>query len=74
MDRKTELKVGDAVLVRCENLKTVSWPIARVQEPCTGRDGGVLVVKVKIRNGILTHPVRKLYPLEMCSRTKDSII
>ncbi|GFY69890.1 DUF5641 domain-containing protein [Trichonephila inaurata madagascariensis] len=38
--------------------------IARVQELSTGRDGRVRVVKVKTRNGILTRPVRKLYPLE----------
>ncbi|XP_035205246.1 uncharacterized protein LOC118180232, partial [Stegodyphus dumicola] len=34
-----ELKVGDIVLIGCENLKRVNWPIARVQELCTSRDG-----------------------------------
>ncbi|XP_035220570.1 uncharacterized protein LOC118193572, partial [Stegodyphus dumicola] len=69
-----ELKVGDIVLIGCENLKRVNWPIARVQELCTSRDGRVRVVKVKTRNGILIRPVRKLYPLEVCSCTKDTII
>ncbi|GFY40528.1 uncharacterized protein TNIN_134301 [Trichonephila inaurata madagascariensis] len=69
-----ELNVGDIVLVGCENLKRVNWPIARVQELSTGRDGRVRVVKVKTRNGILTRPVRKLYPLEVCSCTRDNII
>ncbi|GFV90853.1 integrase catalytic domain-containing protein [Trichonephila clavipes] len=55
-----ELKVGDIILARCENLKRVNWPIARVQEFSTGRDRCARVVKVKIRNGILTRPVRKL--------------
>ncbi|XP_035232353.1 uncharacterized protein LOC118204140, partial [Stegodyphus dumicola] len=51
-----ELKVGDIVLIGCENLKRVNWPIARVQELCTSRDGRVRVVKVKTRNGILIRP------------------
>ncbi|XP_035228310.1 uncharacterized protein LOC118200446 [Stegodyphus dumicola] len=69
-----ELKVGDIVLIGCENLKRVNWPIARVQELCTSRDGRVRVVKVKTRNGILIRPIPKLYPLEVCSCTKDTII
>ncbi|GFY40577.1 DUF5641 domain-containing protein [Trichonephila inaurata madagascariensis] len=69
-----KLKVGDIVLVGCENLKRVNWPIARVQELSTGRDGRVRVVKVKTRNGILTRPVRKLFPLEVRSCTRDTII
>ncbi|GFY72021.1 integrase catalytic domain-containing protein [Trichonephila inaurata madagascariensis] len=69
-----ELKVGGIVLVGCENLKRVNWPIACVQKLSTGRDGRVRVVKGKTRNGMLTRPVRKLYPLEVCSCTRDNII
>ncbi|GFX01459.1 uncharacterized protein TNCV_1864331 [Trichonephila clavipes] len=69
-----ELKVGDIVLVGCENLKRVGWPMAHVPELCAGRDERVRVVKVKTRNGILTRPVRKLYPLEVCSYTRHTII
>ncbi|GFV26799.1 DUF5641 domain-containing protein [Trichonephila clavipes] len=47
-----ELKVGDIILVRCKNLKRVNWPIAHVQEVCTGRDGCVRRVKMKTRNDI----------------------
>ncbi|PRD31657.1 UNVERIFIED_CONTAM: hypothetical protein NCL1_22967 [Trichonephila clavipes] len=72
--KNCELKVGDIVLVGCENLKRVNWPIVRVQELSTGRDGHNHVVKVKTRNGILTLPVRKLYPLEVCSCNRDTII
>ncbi|GFW29712.1 integrase catalytic domain-containing protein [Trichonephila clavipes] len=72
--KNCELKVGDIVLVGCENLKRVNWPIVRVQELSTGRDGRNHVVKVKTRNGILTLPVRKLYPLEVCSCNRDTII
>ncbi|GFW67601.1 DUF5641 domain-containing protein [Trichonephila clavipes] len=49
-----ELKVGDTVLVGCENLKIINWPIARIQEFSTGRDGRVWVVKGKIKNCIFT--------------------
>jgi hypothetical protein len=68
------INVGDIVLIGSENLKRIHWPVARVQELCTGRDGRTRVVKVKTKNGILIRPVRKLYPLEVCSCTKDSII
>lgn len=61
------VQVGDIVLVGAENIKRINWPIARVQELCKGRDGRVRVVKVKTHNGILTRPVRKLYPLEVRS-------
>ncbi|XP_054713646.1 uncharacterized protein LOC129223104 [Uloborus diversus] len=45
-----ELKLGDIVLVGSENLKRINWPIARIQELYTGRDGRVRVVKVKTQN------------------------
>ncbi|GBN32734.1 hypothetical protein AVEN_178946-1 [Araneus ventricosus] len=69
-----ELKVGDIVLVGSDNLKRINWPIARVEELCTGRDGRARVVKIKTRTGILVRPVRKLYPLEVCSCTQDSTV
>ncbi|GBM00954.1 hypothetical protein AVEN_6294-1, partial [Araneus ventricosus] len=69
-----ELKVGDIVLVGSDNLKRINWPIARVEELCTGRDGRARVVKIKTRTGILVRPVRKLYPLEVCSCNQDSTI
>lgn len=69
-----EIRVGDIVLIGSENLKRIHWPIARVQELCTGRDGRTRVVKVKTKNGILVRPVRRLYPLEVRSCTKDSVI
>ncbi|GFY43260.1 integrase catalytic domain-containing protein [Trichonephila inaurata madagascariensis] len=50
-----ELKVGDIVLVGCENLKRVNWHISRVQELSTGRDGHVRVVKVKTSGGVFLH-------------------
>ncbi|GFY57908.1 DUF5641 domain-containing protein [Trichonephila inaurata madagascariensis] len=37
--KNCELKVGGIVLVGCENLRGVNWPIARVLELSTGRDG-----------------------------------
>ncbi|GBN92592.1 hypothetical protein AVEN_106846-1 [Araneus ventricosus] len=69
-----ELKVGDIVLVGSDNLKRINWPIALVDELCTGRDGRARDVKIKTRTGILVRPVRKLYPLEVCSCTQDSTV
>lgn len=58
------LAVGDIVLVH-QNTKRLLWPVAKVLETFPGRDGHIRVAKVKTKDGVLTRPVQKLYPLEL---------
>ena len=61
------LKVGDVVLVGCDNKKRVEWPMGRIISTIPGRDNFIRVVKVKTKNGELTRPVQRVYPLEVSS-------
>jgi hypothetical protein len=61
-----DVKVGDIVLVHDETPR-IYWPLGRIEELTTGRDGHTRAVRVRTRRGILSRPVAKLYPLEIRS-------
>ena len=56
--------IGDIVLVMDQTMPTNCWPLGKVIEVNSGRDGLVRSVKVKSKGGILTRPVDKLCMLE----------
>ncbi|CAL8083424.1 unnamed protein product [Orchesella dallaii] len=60
-----ELCVGELVLVGCDNLKRIEWPLARVMELISGRDGVCRVARVRTERGEITRSVQRLFPLEM---------
>ncbi|XP_054720755.1 uncharacterized protein LOC129230381 [Uloborus diversus] len=60
-----EIKVGDIVIVKCENRKRLDWPLGRVIDLFPGQDDFVGVVKLKTEKGELTRPVQKLCPMEI---------
>ena len=54
------LKVGDLVILREDNLVPTKWPLARVSEVHCGRDGLVRVATVDTATGTYKRPVTKL--------------
>ncbi|XP_054712892.1 uncharacterized protein LOC129222408 [Uloborus diversus] len=59
------LKVGDLVIVWTDNCKRIDWPLGRVLEVFTSKDGCVRVAKVKTKTGVFIRPVKKLCSLEL---------
>ena len=60
------LRVGDIVVSREDNLMPSQWSLARVIEAHEGRDGLVRVVKLRTASGTYTRPVTKVALLLPC--------
>ncbi|CAG7718649.1 unnamed protein product [Allacma fusca] len=58
-------KIGGIVLLEQDNKKRINWPLARVIELILGKDGVVLVFKVKTPLVEIIRPVQRLFPLEV---------
>lgn len=58
------ITVGDIVLIGADDVKRLDWPLGKVIEIFTGRDGVVRSVKLRTAKGEVTRPVQKLYWLE----------
>ena len=54
------LRVGDIVVLREDNVTPMKWPLARVIETHAGKDGLVRVVTVKTATGTYRRPVVKV--------------
>jgi hypothetical protein len=57
------LKVGDIVIVKENNLPPNSWLLAKIEEVHPGSDGLVRVVSLKTEKSKFKRPVAKLCPL-----------
>ncbi|KAF8765153.1 hypothetical protein HNY73_023143 [Argiope bruennichi] len=57
-----QIKIGDIVLVECDNKRKVLWPLSKVTEIYPGKDGNVRVVRVKTASGELVRPIKKISP------------
>ena len=57
------LKVGDLVLVKDEELYHRVWPLARVEKTYTCTDGKVRIADVRMGSKIYRRPVHKIVPL-----------
>jgi hypothetical protein len=57
------IKQGDVVLVKDNNLPPGKWAMGRVLETHPGTDGYVRVTTIKTQSGITKRPVTKLSPL-----------
>ena len=57
------LRVGDLVLVKDEELYLRVWPLARVEKTYTGTDGKLRVADVRMGSKIYRRPVCKIVPL-----------
>ena len=61
---KKDLIIGDSVLVITPSSPRGHWPIGRVAEICSGQDGHVRVLKVKVGQTVFTRAVNKPCLLE----------
>lgn len=61
------IKVGDIVMIGDDNRKRINWPLAKIEQLIDGRDGVIRVAVLKTKDGILTRPLQRIYPLEICS-------
>ena len=42
-----------------------TWPLGVIEELIPGGDGALRAVQIRIRGGITTLPITKLYPMEI---------
>ncbi|CAG4928687.1 unnamed protein product [Colias eurytheme] len=57
---KSNIKLGDIVIIKDDNLPPGKWALGRVVELHPGSDGYVRVVTLKTKNGFMKRPVIKL--------------
>lgn len=55
-----DLKIGDLVVIREDNLPTNEWRMGRVVKAHLGKDNHVRVVELKTARGLLTRTIVKL--------------
>ncbi|KAF2895560.1 hypothetical protein ILUMI_10614 [Ignelater luminosus] len=53
--------------------KRLDWPLAKILETITGKDGEIRVVRLKTANAKLVRPVQRIYQLEINSPIKQKI-
>lgn len=54
------IKVGDLVIIKEDNLPVMKWPLARVVKTHSGTDNIIRVVEVKTANGLFKRPIHRL--------------
>ncbi|GBN05803.1 hypothetical protein AVEN_52412-1 [Araneus ventricosus] len=65
MIKKQNLKVGDMVLLKEENLPCCKWILGRIVDVFYGKDNVVRVVNVKTHSGIYKRSISKIAPLPL---------
>lgn len=60
LNHRTDIRVGDMVLIRDDHLPPLKWKLARVIKTNPGLDGHVRVVTVKTADGEFERPIVKL--------------
>ncbi|GLV47433.1 hypothetical protein CBL_20967 [Carabus blaptoides fortunei] len=58
-------QIGDVVLVEMDNKKRILWPMGKISELITGKDGVARVAKLQTKSGMLIRPLQRLFPLEV---------
>ncbi|XP_055920727.1 uncharacterized protein LOC129952226 [Eupeodes corollae] len=57
------IRIGDLVIIKEDNIPTLKWPLGRIVDIFKGQDDIVRVVNVKTQSGILKRPIHRLAPL-----------
>ena len=58
------MQPGDMLLIAEDNLVRNRWPLGRVVEGFTGKDGCVRSARIKTAVGVFHRPITKIYLLE----------
>ncbi|XP_055309642.1 uncharacterized protein LOC129573281 [Sitodiplosis mosellana] len=70
-EEQKNLRPGQLVLIKNENLAPTYWPMGRILQTKKSDDGCVRSVKVKTHNGALERPVQKLVVLPVDEELED---
>ncbi|OXA48910.1 uncharacterized protein LOC110854898 [Folsomia candida] len=71
MKKPFEFKPNDLVLVGYDNKKRLGWPMGRILNLFPGKDGKFRVAKIRTKNGVITRPLQRLYPLEITGNSVE---
>lgn len=63
LEKKTEPKINDLVIIKDENLPPSKWALGRILETHPGTDGITRVVTLKTKDNVIKRPVVKISPL-----------
>ncbi|KAF8790399.1 hypothetical protein HNY73_005423 [Argiope bruennichi] len=61
--QSSNIHTGDIVLID-DDVKKRQWPLARVIELISGKDGHVRTVRVKTQHSTLVRPLQRIFPLK----------
>ena len=67
-----KIGVGDLVIVGHSDNKRALWDMGVVEEILPSNDSRVRAVKVKTKNGMITRPIIKLYPLRTAEELRPN--
>ncbi|XP_044749746.1 uncharacterized protein LOC123310345 [Coccinella septempunctata] len=73
-DKKENMKIGDIVLVKQDNINPNHWPLGRVTQCHPGNDGFVRVATIRCKDGKeIRRPITKIciLPVEQEERRND---
>lgn len=59
-EEMTNIKEGDLVIIKEENIAPMNWRLARIQEVLPGKDGLVRTVILRTSDGVYKRPITKL--------------
>ena len=62
---RTEVKVGDVMMIHKKHIARCEWPLGKVEKLVNSEDGEIRGAQLKTAEGILNRPINLLYPLEM---------
>ncbi|GFT40927.1 DUF5641 domain-containing protein, partial [Trichonephila clavipes] len=62
------IKVGEIVIIKEDNIPPATWPLGKVTETHPGKDGVVRVVTLRTVKGRFKRPIHKLCKLSSTSR------
>lgn len=67
LKQNSDIKIGELVMLKDANIPPQKWPLGRVVEKHTGKDGITRVVSVKTNSNILKRGITELAPLPVNS-------
>lgn len=70
-ESQANIKIGDLVLIKSENLAPTYWAMGRVQEVKVSDDGRVRSAKIAVVGGSLDRPIQKLIVLPKDEELKN---
>ena len=60
-----KVRVGEVVFVEEKGVKRAKWQMGRIEKVVVGRDGTPRGATIKTKNGTVSRPLQKIYPLEV---------